>query len=89
MRTQEEIVTALSDIYSLAAQLQYAKSIRDSDRFTMEDRVAVFEAYIGALLREQGYPAVKAWLYDLMDWDNLSVKEFLVDEITIKKKTSF
>lgn len=71
-------MTALSDVYSLATQLQYAKSVHDIDRFTMEDRIRVFEAYVGALLRDQGYPVVKKWLFELMDWDNLSVRSALI-----------
>lgn len=70
-RINDEIIAGLSDTYSLPSQLVYAKIVPDIDRFTTEDRVRVFEAYVGGLSRESGYSVIKDWVGLLMDWDNM------------------
>jgi dsRNA-specific ribonuclease len=69
----DELLSAFSDVYSMPPQLHYARSIRDEDRFTVEDRAQVFRAYVGALERDHGFQAVKDWVYELMEWDNMFV----------------
>jgi len=73
----DQLLSAFSDVYSMPPELQYASSINDEDRFTTEDRAHVFQAYVGALERDRGFQAVKDWVYELMEWDNLTMLNLL------------
>lgn len=57
----------------MPSRLHYDRSIVERDRFTTEDGVQVFQAYVGALERDEGFGSVKDWVYELMDWDNMFV----------------
>jgi len=76
-RVNDQLLSAFSDVYSMPPELQYASSIHDEDRFTTEDRAHVFQAYVGALERDRGFQAVKDWVYELMEWDNLTMLHLL------------
>lgn len=78
-RTNEEILAAFADVYALPSQLRYAKVVRLQDRFSLEDRVRVFQAYIGALEKDRGFEEVKLWVYSLMEWDNMTMLDMLQD----------
>jgi len=76
-RVNDELLSAFSDVYSMPLELRYARSIRDEDRLSTEDRAQVFQAYVGALERDQGFQAVKNWVYELMEWDNMTMLDLL------------
>ena len=69
-RLDPELLCALSDVYALPSQLRYARFVPLDERFTPGDTVHVFHAYIGALYREKGFEIIKAWIYEVLEWDN-------------------
>lgn len=69
-RVDAELLSAFSDVYALPPQLKYIRGYPYADRLSVRDRVRVFEAYVGAVHRDQGFEAVKQWTYELMEWDN-------------------
>jgi len=76
-RLQRSMIAALAVAYDLPSLLRFAKQVPVADRFTVEDQATVFEALVGAVHREYGYDTVKEWLYALLDWDNVTMLQWL------------
>jgi dsRNA-specific ribonuclease len=76
-RLQRPMVAALSVAYGLPPLLRFAKNVPATNRLTLEDQATVFEAAVGAVHREYGYDTVKEWLYALLDWDNVTMLQWL------------
>lgn len=72
-RLDPELLCAFSDVYSLPPQLHYARFVPLDERFTPDDTVRVFQAYVGGVYRDRGFEIAKDWIYELLEWDNLCV----------------
>ncbi|KAF8311710.1 hypothetical protein DL93DRAFT_2229432 [Clavulina sp. PMI_390] len=86
IRTEERLDPTLlqtfSSIYALPSQLTYARTVHPSERYSAEDKIKVFEAYVGGMLRDRGWDVFREWVAELLEWDNMTMLDSLKDQET-------